>query len=227
MTNINHYIPNKLRQLNSNLIHNIDAAFKKEAHSSSELVGIRKVKSRPDIRIFLFPSKKNSGLIALESSLELAHAIDLERNSDIIEYRTQAIKLFISEQNYIIPDFVVKKINHIEIHEIKADINMLSNEKRLRYELAEQELKNYSIIFRMYDAKKLLKKEDAQILNMHYQRANFKSFTPEEIQFARILLKANQIKNKNDLTLILEKNNLSPLMADYFIFYENFQGDKQ
>lgn len=226
MTNINSYISNKLSQLNSNLIHNIDAAFKKEAHSSSELVGIRKVKSRPGIRTFLFPSKKNSGLIALESSLELAHAINLERNSDIIEYRTQAIKLFISEQKYIIPDFLVKKLNSIEVHEVKANINMLSNERRLRFELAEQELKKYSISLKIYDAKKLPKREDSQILNMHYQRANFKSFTPEELHFGRILLKENKINNKKDLSLILEENNYSPLLADYFIFYENFLGDK-
>jgi hypothetical protein len=226
MTNINSYISNKLSQLNSNLIHNIDAAFKKEAHSSSELVGIRKVKSRPGIRTFLFPSKKNSGLIALESSLELAHAINLERNSDIIEYRTQAIKLFISEKKYIIPDFLVKKINSIEVHEVKANINMLSNERRLRFELAEKELKKYSISLKIYDAKKLPKRKDSQILNMHYQRANFKSFTPEELNFGRILLKENKINNKKDLSLILEQNNYSPLLADYFIFYENFLGDK-
>lgn len=225
MTTINSYISDKLRQLNSNLIHDIDAAFKKETHVSSEHTGIRKVKSRPGIRIFLFPSKKNSGLVALESSLELAHAIDLERDSDVIQYRTQAIKLFISEQQYLIPDFVVKKINSIEIHEIKANLNMISNKQRIRFELAEQELKKYSILLRMYDANKLLKKENAQILNMHYQRANFKLFKPDELQLGRILLKENRINNKDDLILILEKNNLSPLMADYFIFYENYQGD--
>lgn len=226
MSNINQYISNKLNQLNSNLINRIEIAFNKEPHISAELTGIRKVKPRPGIRTFLFPSKKNSGLISLESSLELAHAIELERDSDVIEYRTQVIKLFTSESQYLIPDFLIKKINSIEIHEIKANLNMLSNKQRVRFELAEQELKKYSIQLKIYDAKKLLKKEDAQILNMHYQRANFKPFTPEELDAGRILIKENEINNMNDLILILEENNLSPLLADYFIFYENFQGDK-
>lgn len=226
MVNINLYISDKLHQLNSSLINSIEIAFKKESHISSELIGVRKIKPRPGIRTYLFPSKKNSGLIPLESSLELAHAIALEGDPDVLQYRTQAIKLFISEQQYLIPDFVVKKINSIEIHEIKANLNMISNKQRIRFELAEEELKRYSISLRIYDAKKLLNRENAQILNMHYQRANFKSFRPDELQLGRTLLKENRINNKNDLVLILEKNNLSPLMADYFIFYENFQGDK-
>ena len=42
---------------------------------------------------FLFPSKKNVGMIPVESNLELAYAIELERDLSVVSYRTQALKI--------------------------------------------------------------------------------------------------------------------------------------
>lgn len=120
------YTEHKTVQLNQNLLRKFEEAFKKQKHVSSKFIGERRIKSRLGSRVSLFPSVKNCGLICLESNLELAHAIGLERNEDILQYRTQAVQIFISDQHFIIPDFIVKTLNGFEVHEIKPNLKTIS-----------------------------------------------------------------------------------------------------
>ena len=119
------YLEQKTKQLNQNLLRKFEEAFQKQTHVSSKFIGERRVKSRIGSRVSLFPSVKNQGLICLESNLELAHAIALERNEDVLQYRTQAVQIFINDRHFIIPDFIIKTLNGYEVHEIKP--NLLSD----------------------------------------------------------------------------------------------------
>ncbi|WP_347017453.1 hypothetical protein [Acinetobacter seifertii] len=78
-----------------------------------------------------FLVKKNVGMIPVESNLELAYAIELERDLSVVSYRTQALKVQLSqcESNY--PDFLVKYSDgRVEVHEVKADKLNLTEKKR-------------------------------------------------------------------------------------------------
>lgn len=94
---------------NSNLHEQIELAFNRGSDIAGVLRGIRKIhQGSVGKRTSLFPSKKNAGMIPVESNLELAYAIELERDLSVVSYRTQALKIQLSqcESNY--PDFLVK-----------------------------------------------------------------------------------------------------------------------
>jgi hypothetical protein len=66
---------------NSNLHEQIELAFKRGSDIAGVLHGIRKIhQGSVGKRTSLFPSKKNAGMIPIESNLELAYAIELERS---------------------------------------------------------------------------------------------------------------------------------------------------
>ena len=169
------YTENKTAQLNQNLLKKFEEAFQKQTHVSSKFIGERRIKSRVGSRVSLFPSVKNCGLICLESNLELAHAISLERNEDILQYRTQAVKIYLNEQQYIIPDFIVHTRRGFEVHEIKPSLETLSEKKISRFILVQKILKKHNINFRTFDRTTLLSKEEYTFLNISYQRANYKN----------------------------------------------------
>ena len=127
------YLEQKLEHLNQNLHGKFEDTFRKQTHVSSKFIGERRIKSRIGSRVSLFPSVKNKGLICLESNLELAHAISLERNDDVLEYRTQAIQIFITEKQYIIPDFIIRTLNGYEVHEIKPNLKTISERNFSRF----------------------------------------------------------------------------------------------
>ncbi|MDM1021062.1 hypothetical protein QSV37_12230 [Acinetobacter sp. VNK23] len=218
------YTENKTAQLNQNLLRKFEEAFQKQTHVSSKYIGERRVKSRVGSRVSLFPSIKNCGLICLESNLELAHAISLERNEDILQYRTQAVQIFISEQHFIIPDFIVKTSNGFEVHEIKPNLEFLSENKISRFKLVEKILKNYNINFRAFDRTTLLSKEHYIFLNICYQRANHKEIIKSELKRAESIIKNEIFNSRDELYTLMKSNNLEKSIADYFIFYKKALG---
>ncbi|WP_228198574.1 Tn7 transposase TnsA N-terminal domain-containing protein [Acinetobacter baylyi] len=218
------YTENKTAQLNQNLLRKFEEAFQKQTHVSSKHIGERRIKSRIGSRVSLFPSAKNEGLICLESNLELAHAISLERNEDILQYRTQAVQIFISDQHFIIPDFIVKTSNGFEVHEIKPNLESLSENKISRFKLVEKILKNYNIKFRAFDRSTLLSKEDYIFLNISYQRANHKEIIKIELKRAESIIKNKIFNSRDELYTLMKSNNLEKSIADYFIFYKKALG---
>lgn len=218
------YTENKTAQLNQNLLRKFEEAFQKQTHVSSKYIGERRIKSRVGSRVSLFPSVKNEGLICLESNLELAHAISLERNEDILQYRTQAVQIFISNQHFIIPDFIIKTSNGFEVHEIKPNLESLSENKISRFKLVEKILKNYNITFRAFDRITLLSKEDYIFLNISYQRANHKEIIKSELKRAESIIKKEIFNSRDELYTLMKSNNLEKSIADYFIFYKKALG---
>lgn len=218
------YLEQKTKQLNQNLLIKFEEAFQKQPHVSSKLIGERRIKSRKGSRVSLFPSIKNQGLICLESNLELAHAISLERDEDILQYRTQAVQIFINNQHFIIPDFIIKTVNGFEVHEVKPNIKTISERQILRFNLAEDILINHNIKFKIYDYNNLLSKKDSIFLSISYQRANYKNINPPDLEKAKSIIKNNKFKNREDLYNLMMNNNLDPIIADYFIFYKKILG---
>ena len=218
------YLEQKTNQLNQNLLIKFEEAFQKQTHVSSKFIGERRVKSRIGSRVSLFPSVKNQGLICLESNLELAHAIALERNEDVLQYRTQAVQIFINDRHFIIPDFIIKTLNGYEVHEIKPNLNTLSEKNIARFNLAESILNSYSIKFRTFDRNNLISKQDCLLLSISYQRANYKKINEIDLEKADTLIRNRNFKNKMDLYKLLNANNLDLMIADYFIFYKKTLG---
>ena len=218
------YTEHKTAQLNQNLLRKFEEAFQKQTHVSSKYIGERRIKSRVGSRVSLFPSVKNCGLICLESNLELAHAISLERNEDILQYRTQAVQIFISDQHFIIPDFIIKTSNGFEVHEIKPNLESLSENKISRFKLVEKILKNYNINFKVFDRNTLLSKEDYIFLNISYQRANHKKIIKSELERAGSIIKNGIFNSRDELYTLMKSNNLEKIIADYFIFYKKALG---
>lgn len=218
------YLDQKLEHLNQNLHEKFENAFRKQTHVSSKFIGERRIKSRIGSRVSLFPSTKNEGLICLESNLELAHAISLERDEDILQYRTQAVQIFISDQHFIIPDFIVKTLNGFEVHEIKPNLKIISEKQFSRFKAAEKILNKHHIKFRTFDRTTLLSKQDYIFLNISYQRANHKILNKSDLKKAKIIIKDSNFKCKNDLYILMSSNDLDPIVADYFIFYKKILG---
>lgn len=218
------YTEYKTVQLNQNLLRKFEEAFQKQTHVSSKFIGERRIKSRVGSRVSFFPSVKNCGLISLESNLELAHAISLERDEDILEYRTQAVQIFLTGQQYIIPDFIVRTMYGFEVHEIKPNLETLSEIKVSRFKLVENILKNYNINFKTFDRTTLLSKEDYIFLNISYQRANHKKIIKSDLEKAELIIKKRVFNNRDELYDFMKANNLEEIIADYLIFYKKLLG---
>lgn len=218
------YLEQKTKLLNQNLLQKFEDAFQKQIHVSSKFIGERRIKSRRGSRVSLFPSIKNQGLICLESNLELAHAISLERDEDILQYRTQAVQIFISNQHFIIPDFIIKTVNGFEVHEVKPNLKTISERHILRFNLAENILSNHNIKFRIYDHNNLLSKQDSLFLSISYQRTNYQNINPMALEKAGTIIKNYKFKDREDLYSLMKEHNLDLVIADYFIFYKKILG---
>lgn len=218
------YLDQKTKLLNQNLLGKFEDAFKKQTHVSSKFIGERRIKSRKGSRVSLFPSIKNRGLICLESNLELAHAISLERDEDILQYRTQAVQIFINDQHFIIPDFIIKTLNGFEVHEVKPNLKKISEKNISRFNLAEDILSNHNIKFRIYDHNNLLSKQDSLFLSISYQRANYQTISKIDLDKAEVVIKNHKFKDRKDLYSLMKDNNLDLIIADYFIFYKKILG---
>lgn len=218
------YLEQKIKLLNQNLLGKFEDAFQKQSHVSSKFIGERRVKSRIGSRVSLFPSVKNQGLICLESNLELAHAIALERNEDILQYRTQAVQIFINDRHFIIPDFIIKTLNGYEVHEIKPNLKTLSEKNITRFKLAKNILNSYSIKFKTFDRTTLLSKQDSLFLSISYQRTNYQNINPIALEKAEKIIKNYKFKDRESLYSLMKEHNLDLVIADYFIFYKKILG---
>lgn len=218
------YLVQKLEHLNQNLHGKFEDAFRKQTHVSSKFIGERRIKSRIGSRVSFFPSVKNKGLICLESNLELAHAISLERNDDVLEYRTQAIQIFITEKQYIIPDFIIRTLTGYEVHEIKPNLKTISERNFSRFKIAEEILKNHCIKFKTFDHNNLLSKQNYLFLNISYQRENYKKLNQSDLDKAEIIINNAKFKSREDLYLLMQSNSLNSMIADHFIFYKKILG---
>lgn len=218
------YAEEKLQKLNHGLLEKFNDVFTKEKHVSSKFIGERRINSRPGSRISLFPSVKNNELVCLESNLELAHAIYLERDEDVLQYRTQAITIFLDEKKFIIPDFLIRTISGFEVHEIKPCIETIPKKTLARLDLAKDILSHYNIDYKIFDQKTLFSKNTIYLLNASYQRANSKAINQFELKKAEEVIKNKKIEDIFTLYKLMKAENIDPIIADHFVFYKNALG---
>ena len=171
-------------------------------------------------RTTLFPSKKNGGIIALESRLEFAYALKLEQSHEVKAYRTQALKIAISNAQFVYPDFLIKyQDKSIEVHEVKPRILSLNQTDLERYNRLEQILKNSNINFKLIDHLVLPTEFESLVLNFLYQNAHTNDWSEHQI-----LSGTSSIPPRKDLLLMevqqyLKINGLPKELANYLIFY--------
>lgn len=121
--------------IQTSILEQIRIAFESTANVAATLHGQRKIyQGAFGRRTSLFPSEKCCGAIPLESRLELAHAISLEQDPNILNYRSQALKILLANEQYCYPDFLVQtKDGAYEVHEVKPSIASLSTNDLNRF----------------------------------------------------------------------------------------------
>ena len=159
-------------------------------------------------------------MIALESRLEFAYALQLERDPEVKAYRTQALKIAISKAQFVYPDFLIKyQDGTIKVHEVKPDSLSINQVDFVRYNLLKLILKNSNIDFRFVDRSELPTEYESLILNFLYQNAHTNDWSEHQI-----LSGTRSIPPLNDLLFIevqdyLTVSGLPKELANYLIFY--------
>jgi len=206
--------------LYSKIADQIIAAFEKSADISNTYHGVRKVNQGCiGKRTALFPSHKNKGMIAVESRLELAHAISLERNPLVISYRTQALKIALSEKEWVYPDFLIKYNDRYAVHEIKPNKEFLSNREINKFQRLEQILLASNVDFKIIDQYELFNEEQVSIILFFYQRAHLQDWSEYQIYLARNLFNHIKTLTLQEIYTHLQTNGLPPELGDYLIFH--------
>lgn len=199
----------------------IAAAF--SAHPSLDGVfhGYRKViLGAVGKRTTLFPSKKNGGMIALESRLEFAYALQLERNLKVKAYRTQALKIAICKDQYLYPDFLIKYQDEtIKVREVKPHIHSLNHSNLDRYLRLGLILKKSNIDFKLIDRSELPTEYESLVLNFLYQNAHIYDWSDRQIIAGTQSIPKNNDLLLSDVKKYLILNDLPHELANYLIFY--------
>lgn len=174
----------------------VENAFSKKSELGTAH-GVRKLrKGRPNKRIIQFYSQKVGLHIPCESRLEAAHALYLEFDENIADYRSQPFKVQTPLFKYT-PDFVIKDHHGFyDIREIKPQSRLLSTKVADQLnEVADYFQKN-EIEFNLWTDEELYKEP------AHYNREYLYKHTrfgiPEETLFAakRFLLEQHIVSKK-------------------------------
>lgn len=199
----------------------IAVAFNKPPDAANIFHGQRRIRQGgKGRRTALFSSTKCGGAVPVESKLELAHAVALERSSSVIRFRTQALRIPLSERCFAYPDFLVEvDANRFEVHEIKPRISHISNDDARRFERIEHTLRCVGIAFRLVDATSL---ECGRALDeslLIYTRGHAERYGPIQISLALDLLSSLQLNGISDAYKTLHANGLPLGLADYLSFH--------
>jgi len=213
---------NKLNAFTSHSIpQQIETAFSTSNSLAGTLHGQRRIiQGQSGKRTALFPSKKNGGAIPVESRLELTHALNLERDPRVKDYRTQSLYIQLDEQVFAYPDFLIRREDGcFEVHEVKPSIAGLNDQEIKRFDIMENILKIHSINFKLIEASVLPSIKIFNYLMYLYSRGHQRVWTPEEK-----LLAIRVIKNANALTFsemhkALIENNAHSHLAEYLVFH--------
>lgn len=204
------------------LINEISAAFQKPYGVTRVLHGTRRIEqgSRGK-RTSLFPSAKAGGSIPLESRLELAHAIMLERSSTVLEYRTQAIKIPLPCGGSAYPDFVVRLIcGRFEVHEVKPSILNLSARDTSGFQLLKALLAQLGIQFRLIDTASLPCEKALREYLFRYSRGHIQKFSSAQVELAKGILCCADPCSFVQAYGRLAQHDLPPSLADYLQFHQ-------
>lgn len=205
----------------------IEKAFQAEPNLALTLHGQRRIyQGCFGRRTSLFPSTKSGGAIPLESFLELANAICLEQNSQVKSFRTQALKIPLSGNNFCYPDFLVQNIDgSFEIHEVKTSIKALPQEELQKFEQVAEIFNQMGITFKLIDQFSLPNKKQLQKLLYLYQRGHKRIWTPLEIDLAIRALQRLPLQNIEAAYESLQKLCLPCELVDYLLFHKKITID--
>ena len=203
------------------ILDQIERAFQTTPNIASTLHGQRKIhQGCYGRRTSLFPSTKCGGAIPLESRLELAHAICLERDPTVKNFRTQAIKIPLSQINHCYPDFLIQIVdNQYEIHEIKPNIKSLSEQELDRFDKVSMLLNHIGVTFKLVDQSCLPPQKQLQQLLYWYQRGHARNWSPFEINLATQILKQKTLQNIEQIFEVLQNEDLDIRIGDYLLFH--------
>ncbi|WP_343597737.1 hypothetical protein [Acinetobacter sp.] len=200
----------------------LQEAFEKPITISGQFVGIRNIHHGSfNKRTVIFTSYKNGGAFSLESRLELAHALDLERDISVLKYRTQALKVTLSKAMYAIPDFLIlNNLHNYEVHEVKSNLKSLSKEKIEKLELTKQVLKSYNINYKIFDEIALPSNKEVNSTLRIYKNIKNINMNKDKINQAQILTKDIN-KDFTSLLDYLSKHKYSYNEICYLVFYKH------
>lgn len=200
----------------------IEKAFQATPNLASTLHGQRRIyQGCFGRRTALFPSTKSGGAIPLESFLELANAICLEQSSQVKSFRTQALKIPLSGNNFCYPDFLVQNIDEsFEIQEVKPSIKALTLKELQKFEQVSEILNQMGITFRLIDQSSLPTKNQLQKLLYLYQRGHKRIWTPLEIDLAIDALQRLPLQNIEVAYKALQNLGLPCELGDYLLFHK-------
>lgn len=204
----------------------LQEAFEKQITISGQFLGIRNIHHGSfNKRTVIFSSYKNGGAFSLESQLELAHALNLERDISVLKYRTQALKVTLSKTMYAIPDFLIlNNLNNYEVHEVKSNLKSLSKEKIEKLEITKRVLKSYNIKYKIFDEITLPSNKDINSILRIYKNIKNINMDNDRINIAKIL---TEDINKNFTFLLdhLSEYKYSYNEICYLIFYKHIQAN--
>ncbi|WP_425918050.1 TnsA endonuclease N-terminal domain-containing protein [Acinetobacter sp. TSRC1-2] len=208
-----------------NILEQIRIAFESTANVAATLHGQRKIHQGSfGRRTSLFPSEKCCGAIPLESRLELAHAISLEQNPNIINYRSQALKILLTNEQYCFPDFLVQtKEGNYEVHEVKPSIASLSTDDLNRFAILSDQLHSIDITFKLIDYIDLPSESEISQLLYWYQRGHRFNWNTSEINYALDQLTIKEFDKSTQVYRALESIGLKQELADYLFFHKKIK----
>lgn len=174
----------------ADLLIQISQAFQKQPSLARILHGDRKIRQGGrGRRTALFPSTKCGGSIPLESRLELAYAVVLERSPSVQEYRTQAIRVCLPSGRFAHPDFLIRTTcGQIEVHEVKPSIEHLPKADVERFTFMRDVLGQAGVGFRLIDIHSLPSPPVLEELLQRYARGHLQAFSQAQTDIARSLL---------------------------------------
>jgi len=214
----------KIINISDDLDSQIREAFEKPLTISGQFLGIRNIYHGSfNKRTVIFSSIKNGGAFSLESQLELAHALNLERDCRVLKYRTQALKFILTNDSYAIPDFLIlNNLNEYEVHEIKSNIGALSSKQLYKLELTKQVVNSYNIRYEIFDDIFLPNLKEINCLLRIYKNIKNIKLNTNKISLAKSITQ-NNIKKFSDLLTYLSKYNFSYNEICYLVFYKHIE----
>ncbi|WP_331351382.1 hypothetical protein [Cellvibrio sp. UBA7671] len=207
------------------LLDQIRGAFKLAPNLAGAIHGARRVREgQRGKSTTVFPSRKVGGTATLESRLELAHALALERNPDVVHYRTNAIKIQLDKKSFVVPDFVIKNSDDsYEVHEVKSSIINLSERDKNRYDRTEKILASNNVIFRIFDQTQLTNREQTDRLLHIYSRGHRYDWSSLQIFTAIKFLESKAFNTLSEIHSALANEGIDDLIGDFLIFHNKIK----
>ena len=209
----------------SDLLGQIAIAFQKEPSVARIFHGERRIhQGGRGRRTALFPSRKCGGSVPLESRLELAHAVLLERSPTVLEYRTQAIQIPLPGGRYAYPDFLIRTTDgNFEVHEVKPSIEHLVLADTQRFATIRTLLLNEGVGFRLVDNNSLPSGRALDELLFCYSRGHVQSYTRAQIDLAESALSGEHLASFSEAYKVLQEHDLPAQLADYLNFHQQWK----